>query len=134
MTAMTGTAPTKLERRSREALSALAVQFLLGMGLNLLPTEDSGGGLIVDGILFVLHVLVGIGVVVVAVRLLVAARADGVGRTEALWGLVVVALTFVIGVLTVITGSEWLSFLMAAGFAVSAALYVRTLLLGAAHR
>jgi len=133
MTATTGTAPSKLERRSREALSALAVQFLLGMGVNLLPSDDSGG-YVVGGILLGLHVLVGIGVVIVAGRLPVAARADGIGRTEALWGLVVVALTFVIGVLTLISGSEWLSFLMAAGFAVSAALYVRTLLLGAAHR
>jgi hypothetical protein len=130
------TAPTRVQRRSREALSALAVQFLLGMGANLIgaPGENSGGGRITAAVVLGLHILVGIGVVVVAVRLLAAARAEGIGRPEALWALVAVVVTFLLGVGTTLTGSEWMSFLMAAGFTVSAALYVRTLLLGTARR
>jgi len=130
MTAIT--APNRLQRRSREALSALAAQFLLGMGANLIgaPAENSGVGRVAASALLGLHALVGIGVIVVAARLLAVARADGVGRSEAVWGLVTVIATFLIGVATWLTGSEWLSFLMAAGFAASAVLYVRTLLLG----
>ena len=130
MTAIT--APNRLQRRSREALSALAAQFLLGMGANLIgaPAENSGVGRVAASALLGLHALVGIGVIVVAARLLAVARADGVGRREAVWGLVTVIATFLIGVATWLTGSEWLSFLMAVGFAASAVLYVRTLLLG----
>ncbi len=128
-------APNRLQRRSREALSALGVQFLLGMGANLIgaPSENTGAGRVAAGVVLGLHVLVGIGVIVVASRLLAVTRADGVGRSEALWALVVVIVTFLIGVATTLTGSEWLSFLMAAGFAASVALYVRTLLLGTAR-
>jgi hypothetical protein len=129
-------APNRLQRRSREALSALGVQFLLGMGADLIgpPAENEGAGRVVGGVVLGLHVLVGIGLVVVAARLLAVARADDVGRTEALWALVVVVVTFLVGIATVLTGSGWLSFLMAAGFAAAAALYVRTLLLGTVSR
>jgi hypothetical protein len=48
-----------------------------------------------------------------------------------LWALVVLSLTFLFGVGTMITGNDWLSFLMAAGTAVAAALYIRTAVLGA---
>lgn len=131
----TTTALSRTARTSREALITLGLQFLLGMGANLIggPGETTGTGRIVAGVVLGLHALVGVGLVVVAARLLVAARAEGVGRTEALWALVVVIATFVIGVATVPTGSEWLSFLMAVGFAAAAALYVRTLVLGVAR-
>ena len=68
-TSMNSSSPA-LVRRSREALSALAAQFLLGMGANLVgtPQENAGGARIVAGILLGLHALVGIGVIVVAVR------------------------------------------------------------------
>ncbi|HEY8318338.1 MAG TPA: hypothetical protein VIG76_05865 [Amnibacterium sp.] len=129
------TAPNRLQRRSREALSTLGLQFLLGMGANLIgtPSENTGAGRVAAGVVLGLHVLIGVGLIVVAIRLLAVARADGVGRTEALWGLVLVVVTFLIGLATTLTGSEWLSFLMAVGFTASAALYVRTLLLGSAR-
>jgi NADH:ubiquinone oxidoreductase subunit 2 (subunit N) len=122
-----------LLRRSREALSALGVQFLLGMGANLIgaPQENPAASRAIAGVVLGLHVLVGVGVIVVAVRALITARRQRLGRNEATWALVVLSLTFLFGVGTMITGNDWLSFLMAAGTAVAAALYIRTAVLGA---
>ncbi|WP_258045979.1 hypothetical protein [Leifsonia shinshuensis] len=118
--------PAAVVRRSREALSALAVQFLLGMGANLLgsPAEDDGAARVFASIVLGLHALVGIGVIVVAVRAWLTARRADVAPRAALWAFVVILLTFLAGVGTMLTGSEWLSFLMSAGFVAAAALYV----------
>jgi hypothetical protein len=132
MSTATSTTTDRLVRRSREALSALAAEFLLGMAVNLLPTDGAGG--VIHSVVLGLHVLIGLGIVTVAVRLLLAARQEGIARREATWALVVVTATFVDGVLTVVLDSGWLSFLMAAGFLASTVLYVRTLLIGATAR
>jgi hypothetical protein len=129
MTASTTTAPTLLRRRSREALSALSVEFLLGMIVNLLPDDTR----VLSSIVLGLHVLIGIGIIVVAVRLLSTARREGLGSREALWGLIAVSITFIAGVLTIVLHSGWFSFIMAAGFLAGVLLYVRTLLIGATH-
>lgn len=117
---------TALVRRSREALSALALQFLLGMGANLVgtPEENTGAGAVLAGILLGLHALVGIGIIVVAVRVWLVSRSAGIARNAALWAFIVVIVTFLAGVGTMITDSGWLSFVMSVGFVVSAALYV----------
>jgi hypothetical protein len=108
----------RLARTSREALSALGVQFLLGMGANLIgpPSENPDGSRVVAAVVLGLHVL--------------AARSEGVGGRLALWALVVTVATFLSGVGTMLTGSGWLSFLMAAGFLAGAVLYVATFVLG----
>jgi FtsH-binding integral membrane protein len=118
--------PSTLVRRSREALSALAAQFLLGMGANLLgsPAENDGAARVVAGIVLGLHALVGIGILVVAVRVWLTARREGVAQQAALWAFVVVVLTFLAGVGTMLTGSDWLSFAMSVGFVAAAVLYV----------
>jgi hypothetical protein len=121
-----GTTSQDLVRRSREALSALAAQFLLGMGANLLgsPEENTGAAQVVSGIVLGLHALVGIGLIVVAVRVWLVARRDGLAQRAALWAFIVIILTFLAGVGTMITGSDWLSFAMSVGFVVAAGLYV----------
>lgn len=121
-----GTTSQDLVRRSREALSALAAQFLLGMGANLLgsPEENTGAAQVIAGIVLGLHALVGIGVIVVAVRVWLVARREGVAQRAALWAFIVIILTFLVGVGTMMTGNDWLSFAMAVGFVVAAALYV----------
>ena len=131
MNTSTQTTPSKLLRRSREALSALALQFLLGMGANLVgtPEDNADGGRVVAGILLGLHVLVGIGVVIVSIRVLLAAREQHLGERAAIWALVVLSATFVIGFGTMFTGSGWLSFLMAAGWLAGVGLYVQTFVL-----
>jgi heme A synthase len=115
-----------LRRRSREALSALAVMFLLGMAANLIGEPEGTFVIVVDTIIIILHILIAIGLVVVAIRLLLAARKAALGERAALWGLVVIIITFLAGVLTVSTGSDWASYLMAVGFLVAAALYGAT--------
>ncbi|WP_052226251.1 hypothetical protein [Microbacterium mangrovi] len=115
-----------LVRRSREALGALGAQFLLGMGANLVgtPQENSGGAQVVAGILLGLHALVGIGLIIVSVRVWLVARRVGVAQRAALWGFIVIILTFLAGVGTMITDSGWLSFAMSVGFVADAALYI----------
>jgi hypothetical protein len=115
-----------LVRRSREALSALAAQFLLGMGANLVgtPEENTGGAQVVAGILLGLHALVGIGLLIVAVRVWMTARREGYAQGAALWGLIIIVATFLVGVGTMITDSGWLSFAMSVGFIAAAGLYV----------
>lgn len=115
-----------LVRRSREALSALAVQFLLGMGANLLgsPEENDGAARVFSGIVLGLHALVGIGLIIVSVRVWTTARRAGTGQRAALWAFIVVIATFLVGVGTMFTGSDWLSFAMSVGFVAAAALYV----------
>jgi uncharacterized membrane protein SirB2 len=132
MTTPTTPPQSRLLRRSREALAALAVQFLLGMGANLVgtPQDNTDGGRIVAASLLGLHILVGIGVVVVAIRLWMVARDEELGERAALWALVVLAVTFLIGIGTMLTDSGWLSFLMALGWLVGVALYVQTFVLG----
>ena len=112
-----------LRRRSREALTALAVQFLLGMAANLIGEPESTFVIVVDTIIVILHILIAIGLVVVAIRVLLAARKAELGQSLALWGLVVIIVTFLAGVGTMITGNDWASYVMAAGFLVAAALY-----------
>ena len=112
-----------LRRRSREALSALALQFLLGMAANLIGEPKGTFAIVVDTIIVILHIVVAIGLVVVSIRVLLAARAAGVGQRLALWGIVVIVITFLAGVGTMVTGNEWASYLMAVGFLVGAALY-----------
>jgi hypothetical protein len=112
-----------LRRRSREALSALALQFLLGMAANLIGEPKGTFAIVVDTIIVILHIVVAIGLVVVSIRVLLAARAAGVGQRLALWGIVVIVITFLAGVGTMVTGNEWASYLMAVGFLVAAALY-----------
>jgi FtsH-binding integral membrane protein len=115
-----------LVRRSREALSALAAQFLLGMGANLLgsPEENTGAARVIAGIVLGLHALVGIGVIVVAVRVWLAARREGIAERASLWAFIVIILTFLAGVGTLMLDNGWLSFAMSVGFVVAAALYV----------
>ncbi|NUU05156.1 hypothetical protein [Leifsonia sp. C5G2] len=116
-------APESLRRRSREALTALALQFLLGMAANLIGEPEGGFAVAADWVIIILHILIAIGLVVIAVRLLLAARRAQLGQRLAVWGLVVIVVTFLAGVGTMASGSEWASYLMATGFLVAAALY-----------
>jgi len=112
-----------LRRRSREALTALAVQFLLGMAANLIGDPKGTFAVVVDTIIIILHILVAIGLLAVSIRVLLAARKAGIGQRLALWGLIVIVITFLAGVGTMATGSGWASYVMSAGFLAGAVLY-----------
>ncbi len=119
-------APESLRRRSREALSALAVMFLLGMAINLIGEPKGTFAIVVYTIIIILHILIAIGLVAISVRALLAARKAALGERAALWGLIVIIVTFLAGVLTVMTQNEWASYLMSVGFLAAAALYGAT--------
>jgi hypothetical protein len=112
-------APNQLNRRARSQLSMLVLQFLLGMGVNLigLPSENTGATKVITGILLGLHILLSLGLLVVAALcLLRSGPLDDAMRNQALIGAVLVAVSFVAGILDTSLGSNWWSFLMAVAF------------------
>ena len=132
-TASGGTA--RGDRRSarylaRHQVMGLAAQFVFGKALTLVgqPSETSGGARIASSILLGAHVLVAVGLVVGAVMVLRAAA--GQQRQLAHWGAAMIGLTFVTGVLAVITKSNWWSYGMGIGFIASLALYAALMVVG----
>ena len=124
-------AKAQLQKAARGVVMMLAIEFLLGMAVNFigLPDEATGNAKAVTGILLGLHVLVGIGLIVSAAMATRASRAlDGDLRTLARFGGAGIGVTFVFGILTVATGSDWWSYLMGVGFIGSLLLYGKILL------
>jgi heme A synthase len=120
---------------ARRQVMMLAAQFLLGMAVALIgqPSETTGAAHAASNVLLGFHVLVAIAIVAVAVRTILVARASDQGaRRPAQWGAVMIGLTFVAGVLTMITKSNWWSYAMAVGFISSLLLY-GSLLVRAQH-
>lgn len=112
----------QLAKRGEAQLGMLTTMFLLGMAVNLigLPSENEGTAWLATTIFLVLHVFVAIGLVVGS--LLTVKRAAAVGKqfvTHAWIGVGVIAATFVAGILTASTESQWWSYAMAAGFIAS---------------
>jgi hypothetical protein len=112
-------AGSQLNRRARGQLSMLVLQFLLGMGVNLigLPSENTGGAKVFTGILLGLHILLSVGLLVgAALCLLRSGPLDDPMRNQVLLGAVLVVVSLVAGILDTSLGSNWWSFLMAVGF------------------
>ena len=111
---------------ARRQVMMLSAQFLLGIAVALIgqPSETTGTAHTASNVLLGLHVLVAIAIVAVAVRIILVARASGEdARRQAYWGGVVIGLTFVAGVITMITKNNWWSYAMAVGFIASLLLY-----------
>jgi hypothetical protein len=111
---------------ARRQVMMLSAQFLLGMGVALIgqPSETTGAAHAASNVLLGLHVLVAIAIVAMAVRTIQVARASDQGaRRPARLGAVMVGLTFVAGVITMITKNNWWSYAMAVGFIGSLLLY-----------
>lgn len=117
---------TRLGGRLRQVLAMLGAEFLLGMGANLvgLPSEVKGAAHAVTLTFIGLHALLAIGIVVVAFLVSRSASEEQVAIRPTTIGGISVAVTFVAGMGTLMTGSAWLSFVMAAGFLAAAAMYV----------
>ena len=114
----------RLGSRLRQLLAMLAAEFLLGMGANLigLPSEVTGTARVATLTLIGLHAVLALGIVIVAVLVSMSARPTQLRRRTTL-GMASVIVTFLAGVGTLMTGSPWLSYVMAAGFLVAAGLY-----------
>lgn len=115
----------RLRSTVRQLLAMLGAEFLLGMGANLigLPSEVSGNPRVATLTLIGLHALLALGIVTVAVIAYLSARRVQLVARLATVGLSTVAVTFLAGVGTLMTGSGWLSFVMAAGFLAAMASY-----------
>ena len=111
-----------INRQARDQLGGLTLIFLLGMAVNLigLPSEVTGGAQTATSVLLSLHILVAIGLCLVAGSVVTVLRARGSSflRLAAI-GLAVIALTFVCGVITVSTGDARWSYAMSVGFIAS---------------
>lgn len=104
----------------------LSGQFLIGMAVALIgqPSETTGTAHTASNVLLGLHVVVAVGIVAMAGRIVRAARGSGEGAVRlARWGAVMSGLTFVAGVLSMITKNDWWSYAMAVGFIASLLLY-----------
>lgn len=124
-------ANARLQKAARGVVMMLAVEFLLGMAVNFIgmPDEATGSAKLVTGILLGLHVFVGIGLLVSAIMAMRASRAlDGSLRALVYVGGGGIGATFLFGILTVVTGSDWWSYLMGVGFIGSLLLYGKILL------
>jgi hypothetical protein len=98
-------------------IQLLTVQFLLGMLANFIGSGVNGWVLAVGITVVVLHIVVAIALVVISVMMVVVARRTGEGDARmAQLGAVILAVTFVTGILTLITGSNWWSYAMSVGF------------------
>lgn len=115
----------KLRERARGQIIMLVAQFLLGMGVNLigLPDETSGGAKKATQIFLGLHVLISLGLLIGAILCVVFAIKAGVFKKLAQAGAAGVVITITAGVLTMATGSNWWSYLMAVGFMASLLAY-----------
>jgi hypothetical protein len=118
---------------ARHQVMGLSVQFLLGMAVALIgqPSQTTGAAQAASNVLLGLHVLVAIALVAGAVMVIRAARGSGERqRRAAHWGAIMIGLTFVTGVVTMITENGWWSYAMAAGFIAALLLYGSLLVAG----
>jgi hypothetical protein len=116
----------KLKGRAGGQMAMLTLMFLLGMAVNLigLPDEAKGSAKTFTSIFLGLHGLIGIGLLVGSVITLVLARRAGQAyQMPAVVGLVGIFVTFIAGLLTLATKSNWWSYVMAAGFLGSFLIY-----------
>lgn len=117
---------TDISREARIQLGFLSAQFLLGMALRTVgqPFETTGAAHTASIVLLWLHVAVAIGLLGGAVMVIRAARGGGKRPLQlALSAAALICLTFITGVITVITKNDWWSYTMAAGFLASLLLY-----------
>jgi hypothetical protein len=106
--------------RTRAVLGMLVAQFLLGMGVNLIGNPESKVSKAIDGIFLGLHVLLAIGLVIVAIfTVRTAFKLGGQWPRLTRIGASGVGLAFIGGIGTMASSgavSSWLSYLMSIGF------------------
>jgi hypothetical protein len=118
---------------ARHQVMGLASVFLLGMAVNLtdLPSEANGGAHLASIAFLAAHALIALGLIIGSVLLLrTAARFGGRWRRRAIAGAAAIAVAVAAGILTLLTSSNWWSYIMAVGF-IAALLAYGSLLLPA---
>lgn len=112
-------APRKFRQRIFSQLWMLALQFMLGMMLNLIGSEAVGVKHTMYLVILVLHILNALGLVEGAIYVALKQRSR-----LAWWAAITVSIASCGGVLTMLTTQDIWSFIMACGFLISAWLYV----------
>lgn len=117
-----------IKENARRQLGMLTTIFLLGMAVNLigLPDEVSGGAKTASNIFLILHMLVAIGLIVGAIRIVISAqKQEKTILTLAKVGSAAIGVAVIAGILTLATKSNWWSYLMAVGFIAGIGVYGR---------
>ncbi len=108
---------SRIHKQARDQIGGLTLMFLLGMSVNLigLPAEVDGGEKTVTSIFLALHALIGLGLVIGSISVVLRAKSSTFIK-HAWLGFATIVLTFLCGVMTLRTGSNWWSYAMATGF------------------
>ncbi len=120
--------PRKFRRRVFGQLWMLALQFMLGMILNLLGNNRGGAEHAVYNTVLIAHIVNAIGLLEGSIYIALKEQ-----NKWAWWSVVAISVTFSAGVLTILTNQGTWSFVMAVGFLTSAWLYI-VLYVGADRR
>jgi len=108
----------RLRRRIFGQLWMLALQFILGMLLNMLGADSTGTKHTVYMVILILHIINAIGLVEGGIYIILKEKS-----TLSYYAAVAIIVTFCCGVLTTFTQNDIWSFAMACGFLVSSWLY-----------
>ena len=111
--------PKKLHRRIFSQLWMLALQFILGMMLNLIGNEASGAKHTVYNVVLIAHIVNAIGLLEGGVFIALKEQSK-----LSWWATIFITITFCGGILTVLTKQDAWSFVMACSFLVSSCLYI----------
>jgi hypothetical protein len=113
-----------LRHLARHQIVGLAIQFLLGMAVNLLglPSQARGAAHTATAVFLAAHVLITLGLLAGAV-MIIRAAARAPSRPLAIEGAIAIAATTAAGIFTMITKSNRWSYTMALGFIASLLAY-----------
>jgi len=111
--------PQKFHRRVFSQLWMLALQFVLGMILNLIGSKVSGAKHTIYDVVLVTHIINAIGLLEGGIFIALKEQSK-----LSWWAAITITITFCGGVLTVLTQQDAWSFVMACGFLVSSWLYI----------
>ncbi len=104
---------------------ALSVQFLLGMAVNRLgrPSQATGAARAARTVFLVAHVVIALGMAAGAVMVIRAGAGPRSRWRLETWGAAAIAVTIAAGILTMVTKSNWWSYVLALGFIASLLTY-----------
>jgi hypothetical protein len=112
---------------ARRLVTGLAIQFLLGMAVNLLglPSQATGAARTASAVFLAVHALIALGLISGAAMIIHVTPCTQREHRLAIWGTGAITTALAAGILTLITSSNWWSYGMAAAFIASLLIYGR---------
>lgn len=116
-----------VQHLARRLVTGLAIQFLLGMAVNLLglPAQATGAARTASAVFLAAHILIALGLISGAAMIIRVTAGIRRERQWAIWGAAAITTAIATGILTVLTSSNWWSYGMAAAFIASLLIYGR---------